>query len=146
MNKQKCKGFTLMDISIAAAIIGALASTAYPSLSEYYVAMHRTDAKIALQGLAMKLERRYAVDSSYLVDGAIPELGCAQCIFPDQAPLDGTHKFYDVEITAATNHTYLLSAIPIAGSGQETDACGTLTLNSTGAKNADGSGESCWDR
>lgn len=74
-------------------------------------------------------------------------------IFPSQAPLDGSQKFYDLRIMSADASRYVIRAVPIAGGAQQSD--GFLELTSAGIKgwdrNNDGSiaadgSESCWAR
>ena len=146
MKHKKNNGFGLIDITVAVGVVGIMAGTAYPGLTDYYRDLHRTDAKIALQGLAMKLERLFAINGSYKVGGEIPQLGCTDCIFPGQAPLDGANKTYTLAISEMTDQTFLLRATPIESSGQNEDPCGTLTLSSTGLKGAAKDNSQCWDR
>jgi type IV pilus assembly protein PilE len=113
--RQTHLGFTLIELMIAVAIIGILASIAYPSYQDSVMKSRREDAKGVLLGLANAMERRFTETNSYV--GATN-------------PAAGT--YYTVTISAPTASSYTLSAAPTGA--QTTDKCGTLTLTQTGVK------------
>lgn len=59
------KGFTLIELMVVVAIIGILASIAYPSYVRYIERGQITEAKSALLAGAQKLERCYSISNSY---------------------------------------------------------------------------------
>jgi len=68
-------------------------------------------------------------------------------MFPDESPLEGGNKFYDLTITAATGSSYTLRATPKGAQAGN----GVLELDSTGARRWDesanggfGAGENDW--
>jgi len=146
----KTKGFTLIELMIVVAIIGILATIAYPSYQEQVKSSRRADAKGALAGLASAMERHSTANNTYLGAGTTGGNTGAPTIFPDEAPLDGSTKFYDLTIQAASATTYTLRATP--KNGQVGD--GYLELLSTGQKRWDtnnnnstaDAGESDWDK
>ena len=111
MNKQK--GFSLIELMITVAIVGILASIAYPSYQDSVMKSRRADAKGALLGLANTMERNFTTSNSYV--GVTPT----------------NTDYYTITITA-TASSYTLSAAP-AGA-QANDNCGTLMLTHTGVK------------
>jgi len=145
---QSGKGFTLIELMIVVAIVGIIAAIAYPSYVEYVERARRSDAQGALMGLASAMERHRTANGSYLGAGS-PNTG-APSIYPDEAPIDGSTKFYDLTIEAANATSYTLRATP--KNGQAGD--GILELDHTGARrwdeNNDGdttdAGENTWGR
>ena len=59
------KGFTLIELVIAMAIIGILASIAYPSYLDYITRARRQDGQTALLELANQMEQYYANNNTY---------------------------------------------------------------------------------
>lgn len=148
-------GFTLLELMIAVAIVGILAAIAIPSYSQYVENARATDAQGALTSFVSAMERYYTQNGSYLgADGGTAAINAtltAPTIFPSQAPLDGTTKFYDLRIFNLTANTYELRAVPIAGTAQANH--GFIRLLSTGQRGWDsdnsgavGAGEDTWQR
>jgi len=139
----RIKGFTLIELMIVVAIIGILAAIAYPSYQNSVEKARRSDAQGALLGLANAMERHFTANNSYLGAGS-PNTG-SPSIYPDEVPMDGNTKFYDLTISAATASTYTLRATPKNGQAGN----GILELTSTGVrtwdKDNDGSVTDPWD-
>jgi len=154
MNGLKQKGFTLIELMIVVALIGILASIAYPSFLEQVRKSKRSDATGALEGFANAMERHFTANGSYLCAAGLPSppnpcisTGAPQAIFPAQSPTDGSAAAYNLTINAATAATYTLLATR-AGS-QATDRCGDLRLQHSGAKeiinqDAGVTADDCW--
>jgi len=125
------KGFTLIELLIVVAVVGILASIAYPSYQESVAKARRGDAQASLVSLAQHMERHYTENSTYT--GAVLPY--------DEAPKDGDSKFYDLVLQiTASGATYTLQAAP--KNGMNGDRCGTMTLNHAGARTAVETG--CW--
>jgi len=134
-------GFTLVELIVVIAIIGILAAIAYPSYQQYLVKTRRADAMAVLQQFGNAMERQYMSRNSYLgagtcnSSGGVANSACAPAasIFPSQAPLDGSRRYYDLTILDTVTATaYRLRATPIAGTTQATD--GIIELDSTGVR------------
>lgn len=142
------KGFTLIELMIAVAIVGILAGIAYPSYQESVRASRRADAKGALLGFANAMERYYTENNSYEGAGAGGGNTGIPTIFSTTSPVGGGAAFYSLTISAATARTYTLLATPI--NSQVVD--GIMDISETGARrwdrNNDGNivaGENTWD-
>ena len=152
MKRLDSKGFTLLEVMIVVTLIAILSSLAYSSYTESVRKSYRSDAQAALTGFASAMQRYYTeqTPSTYLgaASGGLPSAP-ATTVFATQAPLDGARKTYNLRIQAATASTFTLSAVPISGSAQATDKCGTLTLTSTGQRGITGGAtgvtwQDCW--
>lgn len=135
------RGFTLIELIVTVAIIGILAAIAYPSYTQYVQRSNRAEARSVLLEAAQYLERVYTLTNDYTVDQ-----GGDPLVLPaglNQAPKQGTVR-YNIGFAVQASQNYRLQAVPagvMAG-----DACGTLTLDSTGGRGADGSVDDCWGR
>ncbi|GHD48516.1 type IV pilin protein [Marinobacter persicus] len=134
-------GFTLIELMIVVAIIGIIAAIAYPSYTNHVEKTRRSDAQGALMGLASAMERHYATNNSYL--GAASGGGDtgSPAIYPDEAPVDGNTKYYDLTIESASAGSYTLRAVPKGAQAGD----GMLELDSTGARRWDADGDSSFD-
>jgi type IV pilus assembly protein PilE len=139
--KQTHLGFTLIELMITVAIVGILASIAYPSYQDSVMKSRRADVKGVMLGLANAMERHFTETNEYLAAAVGPADTGAPSIY--SIPVE-TANFYTVTISAATASSYTLSAVPTGV--QTNDICGTLTLTHTGAKNnsAGLSQSECW--
>lgn len=138
------RGFSLIELMIALAIIAIAASIAIPSYQGHVQKARRREAQTALLGLASAMERRFTLANTYLGAASGGANTGPPAIYPTQAPLDGTEKYYNLTIQAATASSYTLHATPLTGSPQAGDACATLTLTSTGVRGTTGTATGCW--
>ena len=132
MRRHDAKGMTLIELMVTVAIVGILASIAYPSYVQHMIKARRADAEGALMGFANAMERHFTETGAYTGAAASGNDTGAPTIFPTQAPLDGTDKYYDLTINAATATTYTLRATPIAGGPQDGD--GYLEISQDGSR------------
>lgn len=123
------KGFTLMELLIAIAIVGIIAAVAYPSYLDSIAKSRCTSAQAALSGFAQAMERHYTNNGTYLGAGTTANNTGAPTIFSTTSPIDGTDVFYNLTITSATASAYMLQATGVNAQA----AAGNLTLSSTGA-------------
>lgn len=123
-------GFSLLELMIVVAIIGILASIAYPSYQEQVASGKRVDAQANLLSLAQHMEREYTENGTYI--GAVLPY--------NEAPKDGANKSYDLSPTVQTATTYTLRARP--KNGMVGDRCGDMTVTHIGQKTA--AEADCW--
>lgn len=134
-------GFTLVELLIVVVIISLLAMVAVPSYNVSVSKARRADAQSSLSNLSGAMERFFTENGTYIgaagTSGSPTTTG-APWIYHSQTPVDGSVKFYNLTIQAATAGSYTLRATPIGGHVGD----GYLELASTGVerwdKNDDG--------
>lgn len=151
--RTETKGFTLIELMIAVAVVGIVSAIAYPSYREQIQKSHRSEAKSALLENAQFLERNYTANNCYhRTDGNCA--GGVNINLPVTAVRDSNGAArYTIQFAAGqpTRNSFILEAVP-AGT-MSGDACGTFTLNHLGVKNLkdkpEGStktADECWQR
>ena len=122
---KKKKGFTLIEMLIAIAIVAIIASIALPSYNETMRKARRSDASAALTKAAMMQERAYTTNNKF--SGVIANLG-------GNTSEEGQYTI-SVDITACTSSCFILSATPVTGEAQDNDdTCWTISISHTGNK------------
>lgn len=126
-NKKHKTGFTLIEVMIVVAIIGILASIAYPSYQDSVQKARRGDAQADLVEYAANAERRYTEANTY-----------------DGTPVPADTDFYSYDFPTAPSATeYQIRATPTAI--QAGDDCGTMTLDQTTNRTNTGTEAGCWN-
>ncbi len=143
----KPRGFTLIELMIAIAVIGLLSALAYPSYEAHVLRTHRAVAAACLQELVLQMERRYTTAMAYDQPATLPVATCALA-----AANRYTFGFGPAPGAAAgalpgpTATAYLLQAVPQGPQAQDT-GCGTLGLDHQGTRTRSGNApdvQSCW--
>jgi type IV pilus assembly protein PilE len=140
MNRLTTKGFTLVELLVALAIISIIMTVAVPGYQGYIARTNRSDATIALMRVAAAQERFYLQHGTYAAD-----LGTR----PDGLGISGTQRgYYNLSIIAhdkglSTGYTVMAKA----GNGSQHDDtdCASFTLNQNGERgSAPKPLETCW--
>jgi len=130
VSPRRTAGFTLIELMIAVAIIGILASIAYPSYQNYVQNARRADAQSILMEIASIAERCYTSNYSY------DECSAAE----DRAASETTESnFYEFDYEPGGS-IFEVTADPKGA--QSDDECGKLSVDASGSYGAAKSG--CW--
>ena len=134
-------GFTLVELMVTVAVLGILASIAWPSYQQYVRKARHAEAKAALLENAQFLERNFTQSHRYHTDAQQNPVQLPVI----QTPRDASAVYAITLVATAT--TYQLKATPVAGAAMEGDDCGTFVLNQLGQKALEGATlpvGSCW--
>lgn len=132
--RKQASGFTLIELMIVVAIIGILASIAYPSYQQYVLRANRTEAQAILTETAQYMERYFTTNGTY-VGGKVGALAISGGASPKNAA--GSAIKYNISFSVDPTATaFTLQAAPAGG--QANDKCKTLTLSNTGVQGANG--------
>ena len=145
------RGFTLLELVIALAIVAVLASIATPAYRGYILRANRSDGRAALLALAAAQEKFYLQCNVYT---AILDVAHENTCSPPSLRFATTSErgYYMLEVTGADASAWTATATAVSGTPQARDrACWMLRLDSTGARTSSASdgapGEaSCWTK
>jgi type IV pilus assembly protein PilE len=132
----RSRGFTLLEMVIACAIIAILASIAYPSYTNSVQKSRRSEATASLLGIASQMERWSTEKSTYTT----ATLGTGG-VYANQSE----NSYYNLSLSNLTSTTYTIQASPAAI--QASDPCGSFTYDQSGNKNVSGgtwTNAQCW--
>lgn len=135
---KKQNGFTLIELMIAVAVVGILASIAYPSYNEFVAKSRRAQAKAVVSMAQQWMERFYTENYSYYSIRGTNKV--VTDIFPldlkqSPPPGDGSVQ-YDIAIKVdqKTPEVFVLAMTRKLGGGMAADRCGGLEVDQYGRK------------
>ncbi|HXH03939.1 MAG TPA: type IV pilin protein [Candidatus Competibacteraceae bacterium] len=136
--RQPMRGFTLIELMIAVAVVAILAAIAYPSYQEQVLKSRRAEGKALIMNMAQSLERCYTRFSRY------DDPGCAIATTLTGAGQASEGGWY-LATGVINRNDFTLTAAPRKGQTKDS-ACGSLTLTHSGIRNITGSGSAstCW--
>jgi type IV pilus assembly protein PilE len=122
------RGFTLIELMIVLAVIGILATIAYPSYQDSIRQARRIEAQSIMLDIQL-LQEKYRVN--HVSYGSLTDLGSF------------SSGYYTFAISGNTAHAYTITATAKSGTSQAGDTgCSAMTLNQASAKTPD----SCWKK
>ncbi|KNC67987.1 type IV pilin protein [Pseudoalteromonas ardens] len=131
-------GFTLVEMMITIAILGILASIAYPSYSEYVRRAARAEAAATLLDAANKQEQYFVDNREYA--SSLAALGL---------PTTTENDYFSLEIELGNDlNTFVIRASASGGPLEDDTECTTLTINNLNIRGSTGSfaADRCWGR
>ena len=128
------RGFTLIELMVAMAIVAILATIAYPLYLHQLVEGRRSAAEATLMDIAQR-EQQYILDQRQYAQGA--DTSTVSTNLNVAIPSNVT-QFYDISVSASSGPppSFTAKAAPIAGTAQAGDY--TLTIDQTGVKQPTG--------
>jgi len=152
MKEKSVKGFTLIELVIAVAIVAVLSTIAYASYSSAVTRAKRSEGKNALLKMMQQEERFFTQNNRYIVFSKSSSDADTASFLWYSGDIAGKSS-YELEATPCKEddikYCVLITAVPgssnVDSHFQDTE-CGSFTLNSNGVKGYSGSGskEQCW--
>ncbi|MDP2762649.1 MAG: type IV pilin protein [Sideroxyarcus sp.] len=120
---RSAKGFTLIELMVAVAVVAIIAAIAIPAYSNYVVRSKLSEVGAALSDARLRQEQYFADNRNYGTAGG----ACGA------VPANGQY-FTITCLVGATNQTYTLTATSMAGAGLGAAGDYVYTINEAGAK------------
>jgi prepilin-type N-terminal cleavage/methylation domain len=129
------RGFTLIELMVAVAIVAILATIAFPSYQRYVLRGHRVEGQALLSEAAARQERYYSQNNAYASTAAA--LNMTSNV--------NALQYYSLAISNVTATTYTLTATAKGAQASDKE-CLTLTLDQAGTRGntGTGTGTTCW--
>ncbi|HSW13794.1 MAG TPA: type IV pilin protein [Solimonas sp.] len=142
------RGFTLMELMITVAVVGILASIAYPTYTAYVLKGNRSVAKARLMEVASKQESFLADRKTYATK--MSDLGFPADIFfvsknSNLETVSTSNSLYRITMLFSAANTFTLIATPVQGQVRD-HQCASLLLTSLGDRSVSGpaGADECW--
>ena len=147
--RSRVSGFTLIELMIVVAIVGILATIAYPSYQDYVRRSDRAEARAAMLNMAQLQERNFSDRGAYEPITSVPASGGWASASWSGGSSVGERKYeitVHLNVADANGNTqpYRITAKPAAGNWSD-PKYGDLVLVSAGTKTSTaGSAAECW--
>ncbi|MGH1542797.1 MAG: type IV pilin protein [Arenicella sp.] len=126
------KGFSLIELMVATAIIAILASIAIPNYQDYIRAARRAEAIEEIGLCAAAQKKRFSITNSFdastnagggiCVRGTVPACACNTT---------SDNGYYNLTIATPSATTFTITATPVGPQAQDT-RCTSLFMTNTG--------------
>lgn len=129
------RGFTLIELMVAIAVLGILLAIAMPNYFKYVREARRAEAQSQMMEIRLGMERWRANNSTY--SSTVSDSG-----------FTGANDYYTYTITGASGSAYTINATAVATKSQANDvtgsgtSCTPMTLNQSGVKTP----AACWKK
>ena len=147
---RNARGFTLIEIMIAIAIVALLTAIALPSYQEHVRKSRRAEGKSALLKTIQLQERAYTANGIYQTDvGILYGLTAGAEVRSSEDPTGNGWYVITADTTACTPAADLRACVRVLATprnGFVDTRCGDLSLNSRGVQNKTGTEtlQYCW--
>jgi type IV pilus assembly protein PilE len=128
---RKSKGFTLIELMVAVAVIGILAAVAYPSYMEHVRKTRRVETQTLMMDVVTRQQQRMLDVRSYAT--TLSDLGVTL-----PAQIDSAYTLTLTLSAAGAVPAFTLTAAPKGAQARE--SCGTLSVTNRAVK----SPAQCW--
>lgn len=134
---KKVKGFTLIEVMITVAIVGILATIAYPSYTEFIARSNRSEAQREILRVANLMELYFLDHRTYTSD--LTQIGL------NTSPYTTESNNYIIKTTGTVSSSVFTLVANAQGAQLTNDsACKELFVDQTGKKSA--TSTDCWER
>ncbi|HXN10152.1 MAG TPA: type IV pilin protein [Steroidobacteraceae bacterium] len=139
---RRSRGFTLVELMVTVAIVGILASIAWPSYQQSVMHGRRTDAIQSITYYRQALERCYSQNFTYVNAAATP------CPAATGAAVASTNGYYTISFPLLNATQYTIQANPLGTQANDLQ-CQVMTVNQSGQTAAANGGGvnttiACW--
>lgn len=135
MQRLKNRGFTIIELMIAVAVIGVLTAIAYPSYTEYGMKSRRSDAKAGLLTLQMAQEKFRANCLQYAtaINSNSANYSCdsSTSSYTLTSSTTSPDGHYNLSVVSADGNSYKIRATRNSTGLQANDKCGDLEIDSS---------------
>lgn len=126
------RGFTLMELMIAVAIVAILSMVAYPSYISHLRKGHRSEAQAYMMDLAQREQQYFTDNRSYALDGG--GTTAATLLKAPALPSDLNSYYTIATAPRSVTPSFVITATAIGKQAID----GNLTIDDTGAKTPSG--------
>ena len=138
----RLRGFTLIELMIAVAVVAILAALALPSYQESVWKSRRGEAKAAILRALQNQERFFTQSNSYLAYSVAPPPGSG---FAASSSDSGSAHYTMTAVPCGTDITQCVRVIATVVAGGADPRCGTtLSADSQGNKSSAIANPVCW--